>query len=138
MTFNSIEFLIFYPTVLLLYFLLPRSMKWPLLLLSSYFFYAYYSPSLALLIFGTTLVSWLCATLIERSERRGVKRILLATTLIACLGVLFFYKYFDFVSASVASLFGRDGFLLNLMLPVGISFYTFQTLSYIIDVYRGM
>ena len=82
-------------------------------------------------------MSWLCATLIERSERRGVKRILLATTLIACLGVLFFYKYFDFVSASVASLFGRDGFLLNLMLPVGISFYTFQTLSYVIDVYRG-
>lgn len=137
MTFNSIEFLIFYPTVLLLYFLLPRTMKWPLLLLSSYFFYAYYSPSLVFLIFGTTLVSWLCATFIEKSKRVAVKRILLTVTLAVCLGVLFFYKYFDFVSASVASLFARDGFLLNLMLPVGISFYTFQTLSYVIDVYRG-
>lgn len=137
MTFNSIEFLIFYPTVLLLYFILPRAMRWPLLLVSSYFFYAYYSPSLALLIFATTLVSWASATFIERSERKSVKRAFLVLTLTVCLGVLFFYKYFDFISLSIASLFNRDGFLLNLLLPVGISFYTFQTLSYVIDVYRG-
>lgn len=136
MTFNSIEFLCFYPTVLLLYFLLPKICKWPLLLIASYFFYAYYSPSLALLIFATTLVSWLSAVAIERTEKVGVRRFFLALTLFVCLGVLFFYKYFDFISLSVASLFGRKGFLLNLMLPVGISFYTFQTLSYVIDVYR--
>lgn len=136
MTFNSLEFLIFYPIVLLLYFLLPKAFKWPMLLLSSYIFYAYYSPSLALLIFGTTLVSWVCAMLLERTEKRWARRSLLALALTVCLGVLFFYKYFDFISASIASLFGSDAFLLRLMLPVGISFYTFQTLSYVIDVYR--
>jgi len=136
MTFNSLEFLIFYPLVLLLYFLLPKIFKWPVLLVSSYIFYAYYSPSLALLIFGTTLVSWVCAMLLERTEKRWVRRSLLALTLTVCLGVLFFYKYFDFLSESIASLFGRDPFLLSLVLPVGISFYTFQTLSYVIDVYR--
>ncbi len=137
MTFNSIEFLIFYPTVALLYFILPKSCKWQLLLIASYFFYGYCSPSLLLLIFGTTLISWLCAFFTERTERPCIKRTLLACTLTVCLGVLFFFKYFDFLSLSIASLFGREGFSLNLLLPVGISFYTFQTLSYVIDVYRG-
>lgn len=136
MTFNSIEFLIFYPAVLLLYFLLPKVCKWPMLLIASYFFYAFYSPSLALLIFGTTLVSWCCAMLMEKTERVCIRRTLLIITLTVCLGVLFFYKYFDFLSESIAALFGRDPILLNLILPVGISFYTFQTLSYVIDVYR--
>ena len=137
MTFNSIEFLIFYPIVAFLYFLLPKVCKWPLLLIASYIFYAYYSPALALLIFATTLVSWFSSTVIERSERVAVKRVFLTLTLVVCLGVLFFYKYFDFLSESVALLFGIEPFYLNLLLPVGISFYTFQTLSYVIDVYRG-
>ena len=89
---------------MLLYFLLPKIFKWPVLLVSSYIFYAYYSPSLALLIFGTTLVSWVCAMLLERTEKRWVRRSLLALTLTVCLGVLFFYKYFDFLSESIASL----------------------------------
>lgn len=137
MTFNSIEFLIFYPIVALLYFLLPKVFKWPLLLVASYFFYAYYSPSLVLLIFGTTLVSWLSAMVIERSEKTFVRRVFLILTLLVSLGVLFFYKYFDFLSGTVASLFNSEPLLLRLVLPVGISFYTFQTLSYVIDVYRG-
>ena len=137
MTFNSIEFLIFYPIVLLLYFLLPRVARWPMLLIASYFFYAYYSPSLALLILGTTFVSWICAMFIERIDKRIVRISLLTVALVVCLGVLFFYKYFDFLSESIASLFGRDPIMLGLILPVGISFYTFQTLSYVIDVYRG-
>jgi len=136
MTFNSIEFLIFYPIVVLLYFLLPRAFRWPMLLIASYIFYAYYSPSLSVLIFATTLVSWCASMIIERSERLWVRRVCLLITLTVCLGVLFFYKYFDFLSESVALLFGREPILLNLMLPVGISFYTFQTLSYVIDVYR--
>ena len=136
MTFNSIEFLIFYPIVAFLYFILPKCCKWPMLLIASYVFYAYYSPSLALLIFATTLVSWGSSMIIERTERVAVRRSFLVLTLVVCLGVLFFYKYFDFLSESIALIFGRDPFLLNLMLPVGISFYTFQTLSYVIDVYR--
>ena len=102
MTFNSLEFLIFYPTVLLLYFLLPKVCKWPMLLVASYFFYAYYSPSLVILIFATTLVSWLSSMIIERSKRVWVRRTFLTLTLTVCLGVLFFYKYFDFLSAELA------------------------------------
>ena len=142
MTFNSWEFLIFYPVVLLLYFILPKRAKWPMLLIASYFFYMCYSPDLVFLIFGTTLVSWISAKLIERTDRKALKRTALVLTLVCSLGVLFFYKYFDFLSNSIFSALGAFGLksdpvLLNLALPVGISFYTFQTLSYVIDVYRG-
>ena len=139
MTFNSIEFLIFYPIVLALYFILPKPAKWPMLLVASYYFYMCYNPSLVILIFGTTLVSWLCARYTERTEKVWVKRTLLTLALTVSLGVLFFYKYFDFLSSSITGLFApsTDPVLLNLILPVGISFYTFQTLSYVIDVYRG-
>ena len=137
MTFNSIEFLIFYPIVLLLYFVLPRVARWPMLLVASYYFYMCYDPALVVLILTTTLVSWLCSIFTERTEKRWVKRTLLIVTLVVSLGVLFFYKYFDFLSVSVAGVFSTDPVLLNLVLPVGISFYTFQTLSYVIDVYRG-
>ena len=139
MNFNSIEFLIFYPIVLLLYFVLPRAMRWPMLLIASYFFYMSYNPSLVVLIFGTTLVSWLASKFIEKTDSVALRRLLLSLSLITSLGVLFFYKYFDFLSSSFTSFFAptTDPVLLNLVLPVGISFYTFQTLSYVIDVYRG-
>ena len=141
MTFNSIPFLIFYPIVLLLYFILPKKIRWIMLLAASYFFYAFYSPELLFLIIGTTLVSWLCAKIIDAVKCKFVRFLALSFTLLTSLGTLFFYKYFDFLSESVfygLSLFGYSGdpVLLNLVLPVGISFYTFQTLSYVIDVYR--
>ena len=142
MTFNSLAFVIFYPALLLLYFLLPHRARLPLLLVASYFFYMYYQPSLIFLILATTLVSWLAAWGIERSQSRALRRFLLSITLIVCLGTLFFYKYFDFLMGSVVGLirfFGGEAspIVLSLVLPVGISFYTFQTLSYVIDVYRG-
>ena len=142
MTFNSWEFILFYPIVLLLYFVLPKRAKWPMLLLASYFFYMCYNPALVVLIFGTTLISWVSSIFMERTEKKSVKKLLLTLALVVSLGVLFFYKYFDFISVSIAGigeLFGGSGdpVLLNLVLPVGISFYTFQTLSYVIDVYRG-
>ena len=139
MNFNSIEFIIFYPIVLLLYFVLPKPMKWPMLLIASYFFYMSYDPSLVVLIFGTTLVSWLASKFIEKTESVALRRLLLAVAVVTSLSVLFFYKYFDFLSSSFTTIFAptTDPVLLNLVLPVGISFYTFQTLSYVIDVYRG-
>ena len=142
MTFNSLAFVIFYPTLLLLYFLLPKRARLPLLLVASYFFYMYYQPSLIVLILATTVISWLAALGIEKSKKTALRRALLAITLIVCLGVLFFYKYFDFLMGSVVGLirfFGGNAspITLSLVLPVGISFYTFQTLSYVIDVYRG-
>ena len=142
MTFNSWEFLLFYPAVALLYFLLPKKMKWPMLLLASYFFYGCYQFDLLPLIVATTLVSWIASHIVYRSKSKALRRICLTVTLLVCFGVLFFYKYFDFLSGSVTGLIEYFGgtpepFMLNLVLPVGISFYTFQTLSYVIDVYRG-
>jgi D-alanyl-lipoteichoic acid acyltransferase DltB (MBOAT superfamily) len=164
MTFNSIPFLIFYPCVLLGYFgtrLLPEKIgsqaRWIFLLLASYFFYMYSQPALIVLILFTTLVSWVSSLVIEKldlkiasgalSEKeiaraRRQKKWCLALTLISSLGVLFFFKYFIFICESVfgiVGLFTGQAYRINLdlILPVGISFYTFQTLSYAIDVYRG-
>ena len=142
MTFNSWEFLIFYPIVALLYFLLPKKAKWIMLLIASYYFYAFYQADLLFLIVGTTFISWLASNIIAKTENKTVRKIWLAVTLVVCLGVLFFYKYFDFLADSVVSIINLLGgeappVVLNLILPVGISFYTFQTLSYVIDVYRG-
>lgn len=142
MTFNSWEFLIFYPVVLLLWFTLPKVCRRPMLLIASYFFYMCYQAELVFLIFGTTLISWGASFLIEKSQNKKVRRAALALTLVVCLGVLFFYKYFNFFTGTVCGLISLFGgtvqpIVLDLILPVGISFYTFQTLSYVIDVYRG-
>ncbi len=142
MIFNSAEFLIFYPLVLLGYFLSPKKWKWPWLLAASYFFYMIWNPPLIFLILFTTAVSYVSAILIEKSESRFKRNFWLTATLVTSLGVLFFFKYFNFLAGSVTSVLnffdgGERDFALELILPVGISFYTFQTLSYVIDVYRG-
>ena len=142
MVFNSFDFLIFYPIVLLLYFALPKKLSWIMLLAASYYFYISWNVDLIYLIVGTTLISWVSAMLIERTQKKTVKKLFLVLTLVTSLGVLFFYKYFNFLSDSVTDTLkllgiGADPFHLDLILPVGISFYTFQTLSYVIDVYRG-
>ena len=142
MTFNSIDFLIFLPIVVLLYFLLPKRFVWVMLLAASYFFYGYWNWKLLYLILFTTFVSYICSILMERTDSVKKRRLLLVITLVVCLGVLFFYKYYGFLGDTVngiSSLFGGGEVLpaLNLILPVGISFFTFQTLSYVIDVYRG-
>ncbi len=143
MTFNSWEFLLFYPIVALLYFVLPKRIKWVMLLIVSYFFYMCYQWDLVYLIAGTTLISWLSAIIIDKNrEKAWLKRTCLTVTLAVCFGVLFFYKYFNFLAGSAVGIIEYFGgtptpVSLNLLLPVGISFYTFQTLSYVIDVYRG-
>lgn len=142
MTFNSFEFLIFFPIFLLLYFLLPKKLKMPAMLIMSYWFYAAWNFRLLALILFTTAVSYFCAIIIEKAEKKALKKLCITVTLIVCLGTLFFFKYYNFLADSVAGIAGAVSgktydFSLNLVLPVGISFYTFQTLSYAIDVYRG-
>ena len=142
MVFNSVAFLIYLPIVLILYFALPKKLSWVMLLLASYYFYISWNVELIYLIVFTTLISWVSAMLIERVKSKGIKKLFLVLTLVTCLGILFFYKYFNFLSDSVVQALkafgiGADPFHLDLILPVGISFYTFQTLSYVIDVYRG-
>ena len=142
MTFNSLQYLIFFPIVAVLHFLIPTKYRWIMLLAASYYFYMSWNPNLVFLIAFTTLVSYAAALLMERTESRRVRKVYLIITLVACLGVLFFYKYFNFLSTSVTGLLRLfrlpvQDHLLDLILPVGISFYTFQTLSYVIDVYNG-
>ncbi len=136
MTFNSWEFLLLYPVVLLLWFTLPQKARMPMLLISSYFIYMYYQPTLIVLILFTTAVSYVSSIFMEKSEKPWQRKLLLTLTLVASLGVLFFFKYFDFLLGSISTVFGKKSPALDLILPVGISFYTFQTLSYVIDVYR--
>ena len=143
MVFNSVEFLIFFPVVLLLYFILPRKARWVMLLAASYYFYLSWNVELIYLILFTTVISYFSAIIIEKyRSKKHLCRLCFTLTLLASLGVLFFYKYFDFLAGTVfdiAAHFGAEWkrFSLDLILPVGISFYTFQTLSYVIDVYRG-
>ena len=142
MTFNSLQFLIFFPIVAILHFVIPRRFRWIMLLIASYYFYMSWNPSLVFLILFTTAVSYGAALIIEKAESKKVKKLCLVVALCACLGVLFFFKYFNFLSRTVTSICrwldpSAQDHLLDLILPVGISFYTFQTLSYVIDVYRG-
>lgn len=142
MTFNSGEFLIFFPITLLLYFLLPKKLSRISLLIMSCIFYLAWDIKLIGLILFTTAVSYACALIIEKSKKKSVKRLCIVVTLVACLGVLFFFKYYNFLAETLgwaikATGGGTYDFTLDLVLPVGISFYTFQTLSYAIDVYRG-
>ncbi len=141
MVFNSIEFLIFLPIVLLLHYFVPTKYRWIPLLIASYYFYMYWDSKLIVLIVFTTVVSYLSAILIEKTDKKALKRLYLWATLVTSLGVLVFFQYYNFLAESasgIGSLFGSEfDITLDLILPVGISFYTFQTLSYVIDVYRG-
>ena len=143
MLFNSLEFLIFLPIIFIIFWSVPNRWRWIPLLIASYYFYMYWSPRLIFLILFTTLVSYLCGILLERAgERLALRRAILALTMVTCLGVLVFFKYFNFLYESffdIVQLFGGNGpsGYFSIILPVGISFYTFQTASYVVDVYRG-
>ena len=143
MLFNSLEFLIFLPIIFIIFWAVPNRWRWIPLLIASYYFYMYWSPRLIFLILFTTLVSYLCGILLERAgERLALRRAILALTMVTCLGVLVFFKYFNFLYESffdIVQLFGGNGpsGYFSIILPVGISFYTFQTASYVVDVYRG-
>ncbi len=134
MNFNSAEFLLFYPIVAVLNFVVPHKFRVVPLLLASYYFYLTWNAKLFFLILFTTAVSYASGVLIEKQPKH--KKAWMVASVAASLAVLFFFKYYNFVAGSIGGLFGAD-WTLQLILPVGISFYTFQTLSYSIDVYRG-
>ena len=137
MLFNSIEFVAFLPAVVLLYYLLPGRFRWILLLLASYSFYMFWKAEYAVLIAASTLVDYLAALQMAKRERKRDRTPFLILSLLSNLGLLFAFKYANFFSTSVNALFGSELPMLDLLLPVGISFYTFQTLSYSIDVFKG-
>ncbi len=143
MLFNSLEFLIFLPIVFTIHWITPSKWRWIPLLIASCFFYMYWNPRLFFLIFFTMVVSYFCAIFLEKyNDKAKIKKFILVITIVSCLGVLIFFKYFTFLFNSVCDvivLFGgkKPSGYFDIMLPVGISFYTFQTLSYVIDIYKG-
>ena len=141
MLFNSLHFLFFLPIVVGLYYLLPQKFRWILIFIASCYFYMVFVPKYILILFLIILVDYLSALTIERVGGR-LKLFYLIASLTANIGLLGFFKYFNFFNenlASVFSVFGIDfhSANLNIILPIGLSFHTFQSMSYTIEVYRG-
>ncbi len=144
MLFNSVEFAIFLPVVFIIYwFLLSRNLKLQnmFLLAASYFFYGWWDWRFLSLIFFSSIVDYLVGIQLSKTNNEKKRKIFLLTSLLVNLGFLGFFKYFNFFTESFSTAFTFFGYSieaarLNVILPVGISFYTFQTLSYSIDIYR--
>ena len=150
MLFNSIDFLIFLPIVLVIYYIIPMKYKHIWLLISSYYFYMCWNAKYVLLIFVSTVITYLSGILIDKVEKTWpdvndigkYKKLILALSFVSNLGILFYFKYINFTLDIVTRVLSKMNISMNVpvfdvILPVGISFYTFQALSYSVDVYRG-
>lgn len=145
MLFNSIAFLLFFPILCIIYFCIPSDkirFRNLLLLIASYYFYMNWKAEYALLLLSSTVITYLAALGISRSSDKGRKKFYLILSIVLNLSILFFFKYYNFLADNVELLLLNCGMKIDipdfpLLLPVGISFYTFQALGYSIDVYRG-
>ncbi|MEO7427617.1 MAG: MBOAT family O-acyltransferase [Fibrobacteria bacterium] len=142
MLFNSTHFAIFFPLLLIAYFSLPHRLRWVLLLAASYYFYMCWRPEYALLLLGSTAVSWACGHWLGRTQDAQKRKGILLSGVAVLLGTLVYFKYWNFFADQLNAVFGllqipRALPNHSILLPVGISFFTFHTLSYLIDVYRG-
>lgn len=148
MLFNSFDFLFFFLIVTVIYYTIPHSYRWFLLLVSSYYFYAVLEPSLLILLWISTLVDYYCGMRMSKEENQKNRKIFLLTSLTVNIGLLVGFKYLHFITSNFFDLIEFFGYELaqntrldniifsQILLPVGISFYTFQTMSYSIDIYR--
>ena len=138
MLFSSVPFLFYFlPAALLIYFAAPRQLKNAVLLLASLFFYAWGEPKYMLLMLVSIVQGYGFGLLIEKHRGQKASKVFLTLSILVSLGLLGYFKYADFFLSSVNAVTGLSLPLLKLSLPIGISFYTFQVLSYVIDVYRG-
>src|ERR1700722_12844722 len=142
MLFNSIEFLLFFPIVTVLYFVLPHRWRWVHLLTASCVFYMFFIPAYIFILIFTIIIDYFAGILIENSFGKKRKRYLLVS-LVANIGVLAVFKYYNFFIENINELLihlnvsTNEIPLLNIILPIGLSFHTFQAMSYTIEVYRG-
>lgn len=134
MLFNSIEFIIFFPLVTILYFLLPHKFRWVHLLFASCIFYAAFIPAYLFVLFFLIAIDYTAGLLIEKQAN---KKRWLIISIIANISLLSIFKYYDFFISNVNDLSGSHFILLKWLLPIGLSFHTFQSMSYTIEVYRG-
>lgn len=147
MLFNSYSFLMFFPIVVVIYFLLPKKVSYLWLLAASYYFYMGWNAKYALLLLLSTTITYLSGVLLQwlkenRSDHTGAKKWVVAASFVSNLAILFFFKYFNFTIESINALLNHTSLptvntSFDVLLPVGISFYTFQALGYTVDVYRG-
>lgn len=142
MLFNSIQFLIFLPIVVLLYYMLAHKYRWVLLFVASCYFYASFIPQYLFILLGIILVDFFAAKAIAQTKEKRKKKRYLVISILATCSVLFVYKYFNFFSENVNALATFIGWnysvgVLKWALPIGLSFHTFQSLSYVIEVYWG-
>ncbi len=141
MSLISFQFLVFFTVSVAIFFAIPQRVRWAFLLIASYFFYMWWDPKYALLLLSTTFIVYITGILMH-GRSQGIKKLCVAASVVSNLGILFVFKYFNFFNNSIRDLFDTLGMQysvpeLNLLLPVGISFYTFQALSYTVDLYRG-
>src|SRR5450432_4029397 len=142
MLFNSFQFLLFFPTVTLLYFLLPHRWRWLHLLISSCIFYMAFIPVYLLILVFTIVVDYVAGIIIENAPA-GRKKLFLILSIVTNLGFLAVFKYYDFFIGSLNTVLHSMKVAthplpyLSLILPIGLSFHTFQAMSYTIEVYRG-
>ena len=141
MLFSSMIFLwLFLPIVFILYYIVDKRLKNVLLLIASIIFYAWGGVSYTLIMFSSIIINYIFALLIDKSieeNNKLKKKIYLALCIVINLSILGYFKYTDFAISIINSISGKEAISLkNIVLPIGISFYTFQALSYVIDVYR--
>jgi alginate O-acetyltransferase complex protein AlgI len=141
MLFNSIHFLIFFIIVTAAYFLIPHKFRWFLLLASSCYFYMFFIPVYILILAFTIIIDYFAGIFLEQTKGRSKKWFLIAS-LIANIGVLAVFKYYNFLNDNLTNLLYGIGYqnpvpYLSILLPIGLSFHTFQAMSYTIEVYRG-
>lgn len=142
MVFNSLPFLLFLVSVLCVFYVIPRRIRVYWLLLASYYFYAFWNVKCTLLLLLSTVVTFFCGIVLEKVKNNSLKKVTVAVNLSINLGILALFKYLPFFVNNLnklLNLFGDNSVSLgfSLVLPVGISFYTFQAIGYTIDVYRG-
>ena len=142
MLFNSLQFLVFFIVVTTLYYLIPHKYRWFLLLIASCIFYMAFVPVYILILFATIVIDYLAGIYIEEAQQPK-RKMYLAASLVANIGILAVFKYYNFFTANINDVLTAAGFTihqvpyLNIILPIGLSFHTFQAMSYTIEVYRG-
>jgi alginate O-acetyltransferase complex protein AlgI len=142
MLFNSIEFLIFFAVVSVLYFSLPYKGRWIMLLVASCFFYMFFKIIYIFILVFTIIIDYYAGILIENQQDKRKRKFFLAWSIVANVGVLAFFKYFNFLNGNLSGILTWMGYenpvpYLKILLPIGLSFHTFQAMSYTIEVYRG-
>ncbi|MBQ9021832.1 MAG: MBOAT family protein [Eggerthellaceae bacterium] len=138
MVFSSLVFLFVFLSIhLLVYYLINPKYRNAVLLISSLIFYSWGGPRYLILLMGNTLASWFFALCIEKAQTQNAKRLAIVGELVVLLGILGYFKYIGFFLGNIQAVFGVPELIPNVVLPIGISFYTFQLISYVVDVYRG-